>query len=386
MQVGIESLSFYIPHLFIDLKTIAEKKNAPAKVFYRGIGQEKMAVTPPDEDIISMGANAAWQACRTVDTAKIDTLFFATESGVDQSKAAGIYVHRLLQLSPNCRTVELKQACYSGTAALQMAIGWIRQHPDSKALIVMSDIARYGLSSAGEPTQGAGSVAMVISAEAKILYLEPFFGLYCEDVMDFWRPNYLDYALVDGKYSISVYIKALQNCWNQYKQQSGYSFLDFTRFCYHLPFSKMAEKAHHELAKLENIDSPVAELDKKVEKGLLYNRIIGNIYTASLYMGLISMLENSEEELSDERLAFFSYGSGCVAEFFSGMVLRNYQSNLPIARHRDLLKNRIELTYQQYAEYYNFSLPTDGSTLLLDRLSRGKFRLKGIRNHMRLYE
>ncbi len=386
MQIGIEALSFYIPNYYIDLKTIAKKKEAPPNLYYRGIGQEKMAVPPPDEDVITMGANAAWQACRDLDREKIDTLFFATESGIDQSKAGGIYIHRLLGLSPHCRTVELKQACYSGTAALQMASGWIKQNPESKVLIVMSDIARYGLSSAGEPTQGAGSVALIVSANAKILQLDAFCGLYCSDVMDFWRPNYLDYALVDGKYSIRVYLKALEKCWEQYKQRSGFSFSDFYRFCYHLPFSKMAEKAHHHLAKLEKTGLTGAELDKRIEKGLIYNRIIGNVYTASLYLGLISMLENTEKDLSEKRIALFSYGSGCVAEFFSGVMVKNYKTNIPLSTHRKLLTDRQELSYQEYADFYHFSLPRDGSALDLKRYSNGRFRLQGINNHMRSYE
>ena len=63
-----------------------------------------------------MGTNAAYPLMIDKELDDVDLLLFSTESGIDQSKAAGIYVHRLLNLSSNCRTVELKQACYSGTA------------------------------------------------------------------------------------------------------------------------------------------------------------------------------------------------------------------------------------------------------------------------------
>src|SRR4030067_398678 len=116
MNVGIESISFYSSHYYIDLKTLAERRNLPPEKFYQGIGQEKMAVPPPDEDIVTMAANAGFNALKNIDKGKIDTVLFATESGIDQSKAAGIYVHSLLELPQNCRVVELKQACYSGTA------------------------------------------------------------------------------------------------------------------------------------------------------------------------------------------------------------------------------------------------------------------------------
>ena len=64
----------------------------------------------------------------------IEMLLFATESGIDQSKAAGIYVHELLGLPARCRVVELKQACYSGTAALQLALPFLRENPRKKSI------------------------------------------------------------------------------------------------------------------------------------------------------------------------------------------------------------------------------------------------------------
>ena len=106
MNVGIESISFYSSHYYIDLKTLATARNVDFNKYYKGIGQEKMAVPPPDEDVVTMAANAAHQALENVDRTQIDTLMFATESGIDQSKAGGIYVHQLLDLSKNCRIVE----------------------------------------------------------------------------------------------------------------------------------------------------------------------------------------------------------------------------------------------------------------------------------------
>lgn len=45
----------------------------------------------------------------------------------------------------------------------------MRVHPDKKALVIGSDVARYGLNTPGEPTQGGGAVAMLISADPKVL-------------------------------------------------------------------------------------------------------------------------------------------------------------------------------------------------------------------------
>ena len=53
-----------------------------------------------------------------------------------------------------------------------------------KALVVCTDVARYALSSAGEPTQGAGAVAMIISENPRLVALEPgVSGSFARDVV-----------------------------------------------------------------------------------------------------------------------------------------------------------------------------------------------------------
>jgi hydroxymethylglutaryl-CoA synthase len=386
MNVGIEAISFYIPKYYIDLKTIAAHRHEDAEKYYVGVGQEKMAVPPPDEDIVTMAANAASQALQGKDTSSISTLLFATESGIDQSKAAGVYVHQLLGLPSHCRVVELKQACYSATAGLQLALPLVTLNPRQKVLIIASDIARYGLGSAGEPTQGAGAVAMLISSQPDIISFDAESGIYSEDVMDFWRPNYLDEALVDGKYSIKVYLKALAEAWKHYQALSGRSFQDFSRFCYHLPFTRMADKAHRYLAKFAlGYELSEEEVHMHLEDGLRYGRAVGNVYTASLYLGLTSLLDHAQD-LAGKRLAMFSYGSGCVAEFFSGLVSDNYQTHLHTEWHRRLLLDRQEIDYDTYSRFYSFHHPMDGSESFSDPYNTGKFRFSGLNHHKRMYD
>src|SRR5699024_1578220 len=124
------------------------------------------------------------------DKDKVDLIMFGTESGIDHSKSAGIYVHQLLGLNPEARTIELKQACYGATAALQLAKGHIALHPESIVLVIASDIARYGLNTPGEVTQGAGAVALIMSANPKVMVLEDENAYLTSDIMDFWRPTY----------------------------------------------------------------------------------------------------------------------------------------------------------------------------------------------------
>ena len=185
MKIGIDRLSLYTSKYFIDLKTLAEQRSVESEKYYLGLGQERMSVPAPDEDVVTMGANAAYPLQQAGELEEVELLLFATESGIDQSKSAGIFVHRLLGLSPRCRTIELKQACYSGTAAVQLAKDFVRAHPEKKALVIAADIARYDLESPGEATQGCGAVALTISAQPRMLSLDDASGYYTEDVMDF---------------------------------------------------------------------------------------------------------------------------------------------------------------------------------------------------------
>ena len=114
-----------------------------------------MAVIPPTQDSVTLGANAALKILTEEDKKAIDLVIFATESGIDNSKSGAVYVSRLLGLSPYLRAVELKQACYGATAALQLAKGHVALNPDKKALVIGSDIARYGLHTKANLRKGA---------------------------------------------------------------------------------------------------------------------------------------------------------------------------------------------------------------------------------------
>lgn len=385
MYIGLESISMDVPGQGLDLRRLARARGVDFAKYQAGIGQEFMAVPAPDEDVVTLAANAAERALRDVDRAAVRTVIFATESGVDQSKAAAIYVHRLLDLPANCRTVEMKQACCSSTSALQFALATVAMDPAHKVLVLASDVARYGLGSAGEPTQGAGAVAMVVSARPRILRLDPVVGYHTRDVMDFWRPNYRDEALVDGKYSLKVYMETLEKAWGDYRAQGGHPFGDFDHFCYHMPFTRMALKAHLTLARLENASHTAAELQAQVEPSLAYNRINGNAYTASLYLGLVALLDNPGLDLEERRVGFFSYGSGCMGAFFGGTVLPGYRRALASADHRRLLQDRRSLEFGEYEAYYTHRVPEDGRDYATPRVTRGAHRFAGVSQHQRLY-
>ena len=387
-DVGVDAISFYVPSYYLNLGVLAKKRGFSDDKFSQDFGQHKMATTPPNEDCVTLAANAVDSLVHSCDVnvSDIGMLLFATESGIDSSKSAGMYIWHLLNLPTSCRVVELKQACYAATAALQLALAFLRQNPQQKILLIASDIARYALASTAESSQGSGAVAMLLSAHPRILAIDSECGVYTEEVMDFWRPLYSETAFVDGKLSCATYFKFLEESWQGYRHSSSRDFSNHQYFCYHMPVPRMVELAHRRLARMNGYKKlSDSEMEHQLERSLLYGREIGNIYTASLYLSIISLLENATEDLTGARLGLYSYGSGSIGEYFSARVVDGYRQRLQIDLHRNMLAQRQELSYDDYELFYNYKLPQDGSDLVLPIYNTGKFRMTAIKAHQRYY-
>lgn len=115
----------------------------------------------------------------------------------------------------------MKEACYGATAGLSLAKSHISQFPESKVLVIASDIAKYGVASGGEPTQGAGAVAMLVTANPRILVLNNDNVCQTRDIYDFWRPNYDKYPRVNGKFSTEQYTDCLTTTFDYYQQKQA---------------------------------------------------------------------------------------------------------------------------------------------------------------------
>ncbi|MFE0062533.1 hydroxymethylglutaryl-CoA synthase [Streptomyces sp. NPDC059003] len=385
VSVGIQDLTFATTSLCLTHEELARHTGAPLAKYHHGIGQTAMSIPAEDEDIVTMAADAAAPIIECHGSRKIRTILFATETGIDQSKAAGIYVHSLLRLPPHIRVVELKQACYGATAALQLACALVRSDPTQQVLVLASDIARYDLDSPGEATQGAAAAAMLISAAPDLVELHTPTGLFTHDVMDFWRPNYRTTALVDGKKSNDAYLEALEGAWHDYQARGGLPFEKLRTVCYHQPFTRMAHKAHRRLERTANTTAPLQDIGQAIAPTTTYNQTIGNSYTASMYLALAALLD-SDTDLSGDTIGLFSYGSGSVAEFFTGTISPNYRLHLRTEAHETHITERDTVGYETYRRLHTRTLPTDGTAYELPHQTDGRYRLAGIHRHQRLYQ
>ncbi|WP_209447270.1 hypothetical protein [Amycolatopsis alba] len=140
--VGIHDLSFATTQFVLPHTELARHTGTDVDKYHVGLGQRAMSVPAADEDVVTMGAAAAAPILERHGHSRIRTVLFATETSVDQSKAAGIYVHHLLGLPESTRVVELKQACYSGAAALQFAAALVRGDRRQQVLVIAGETSR----------------------------------------------------------------------------------------------------------------------------------------------------------------------------------------------------------------------------------------------------
>lgn len=386
MKIGIDQIGLASPDFYIDLRKLAAARGDEQAKYTIGIGQDEQAVPPSSQDVVTLGAAAVKQIQASINPARLGLIVLGTESGVDASKAGALFIQRLLNLPAQARTLEIKEACYGGTAGLMMARDFVAAHPQQQALVIAADIARYGLKTAGEVTQGAGAIAMLVTADPRILVLNDDSVVHAEDIGDFWRPVYTDQALARGKYSTEQYLRFFGLDWTAYKAQTGLTLADFKALTFHLPYTKMGLKALKQV--LPEADAAKQQdLLMHFDHSIQYSRRIGNIYTGSLYMGLLSLLNLDPSLAAGDRIGLFSYGSGAVGEFFSGTLATGFRDQLSPAEVLGQLNARRELSIPEYETVFSDAVPYAAADYQTDPLYfAGPFVLTGVAGQERQYQ
>lgn len=388
MKIGIDKIGFAIPKYYLDIADLAISRNIEPDKFTKGLMQLEMSVTPVNQDIVTLGASAAKDILTDEDKKQIDMIIVGTETGIDQSKAASVFIHGLLGIQPFARSIEIKEACYGATAGLEMARNHIANKPESKVLVIASDIAKYGIGAGGESTQGAGSIAMLITKDPKIAVINNDNIYQTRDLMDFWRPNYSPYPYVDGKFSTELYLDCLTTTWQQYLTTNNKKIEDFKAICFHLPFPKLGLKG---LNTLLGEDTPTEHqqlLTNSFMQSIIYSQKIGNIYTGSLFLGLLSLLEQSSELSAGDNIALYSYGSGAVCEIFSLTLVDNFKQQLRKDRLNTDFSERTRLSVKEYEKMFFQTVEVDetGNAAVEQIDTTSKFYLEKIEQHRRIYK
>ncbi|GAA3078935.1 hypothetical protein GCM10020000_75690 [Streptomyces olivoverticillatus] len=266
--VGIEAINAYLGETYVDVPTLfAARKLDDSRI--ENLMMARKSVALHCEDAVSFAVNAAKpivDALTEEERGRIELLIVGTESGVDFGKSLATYVHDYLGLPRSCRLFETKQACYSGTAAVQMAAAVVAASPfdGAKALVISSDVARPVPHTYVEPSQGAGAVAMLISDEPVVASFDRGAnGFHSYEVMDTCRPD-PEAEAGDVDLSLLSYIDCLKGSFTDYASKvEGADLVDsFDLLAMHTPFPGMVKGAHRAvLRKLKRMSPQAIEDD-----------------------------------------------------------------------------------------------------------------------------
>lgn len=340
-----------------------------------------------------------------IDPNTIGRLEVGTETLLDKSKSCKSVLMQLFGENTDIEGVDTYNACYGGTNALLSAVNWVESSAwdGRNAIVVAGDIALYD-KPAARPTGGAGCVAMLVGADAPLV-LEPFRGTYMKHVYDFYKGDFKsEYPIVDGHFSNTCYMQALDNCYENYRNKATMksselangaathngSFMDtFDYFAFHAPNCKLVSKAYGRLLfndlrtephhfdvmpeAVRDVEYTASLTDKGIEKicigltkenlskrvqpSLMVPTNCGNMYTASVYSGLLSLLSNvPSEELQGKRIGVFSYGSGLASTLFSLRVKGDTSEIGERVRLNERLETRTAVSPEFYDKVSRFFL------------------------------
>ena len=270
-SIGISGLAAYVPPYRVWLEDWCDwTDNQWPKI--REVVGRSFRVRGPNHSVYTMAANAVIRLIDQydVDPARVKFLGLGTESSTDNSAGAIIVkgmVDQALEtrgkppIARSCEVPEFKHACLGGVYGMKGAIRHLAlDGAGSQAIVVCADIAEYARGSSGEPTQGAGAVAMLLEEDPKLAVVDLVGSGSASDyrVMDFRKPmlrfcgqdrsethQVQDFPVFNGKYSTTCYIDETLHALHDMYEKRDLQPSDYLRrlrsLFLHRPYRRMPE-------------------------------------------------------------------------------------------------------------------------------------------------
>ncbi len=401
-RVGIDAIEIWTGKLRLDLaSTFAPAKGEDPEKYTKGLGLYASSLPDTYEDIVTMGANAAYRLFERKDIVPEDIgrIDVATESAFDNSKPVSTYIAGCLEQVydgefKHANKGERKFACVAGTQAIDDAYNWIvaGRNRGRAALVIATDTALYERGDAGEATQGAGAVAMLIDEDPDLVELSREQGYGSADETDFLKPNQ-QFPSVDGKRSIQVYLARMREAMEDFEGIVGDTHPDdYAYIPFHTPFPGMVRKAaplgFRRMIRDTEIEDELADeiarqprpgefeddsaynealreymdglvetevyqewFDRVIEPTLGISREVGNWYTGSVHLARLSALLSAKDngvDVNGHKLLVASYGSGAQAEIHAESVQPGWQSALDGIDVDNHLDRRKDISFSEY--------------------------------------
>ena len=412
MKVGLDAITFDLPKIHLSIKTLAENRNIEPDKLIKGLGLQKMSFPDLHQDVITFAANAVYKLLvqENLNPDQISRIYVGSESGLDASKPIASYIIQLLEQQfgaatfNHCDVVDLTFACIGAVDALQNTLDYIRLHPDQKAIVVATDNAKYDLASGGEYTQGAGAIAMLLTANPRILSFSNYFGISSQGVFDFFKPRryftkneilntsdnpewfgileneiafYKEQPIFDGHYSNQCYIDRITDAYYNFKKNSNQQnkvYQSWENILMHLPYCFQARRTFVEIYAQENLNLDKTAPDykdqikniaksndyltfvnKTIHPSELASGQVGNLYTGSIFLGMLSTLCYHLQNKSDivgKKMGFIAYGSGSKAKVFEAEIQSNWAEVIEKSYLFETLEQSHEINFETYLKLH----------------------------------
>lgn len=409
MSSGIEAASYYVPYLYLPIKDLAEKRDIDAAKLEKGLGLHKMAVCDVHEDAATFAAEAMLKIIRenNINPSEISRIYLGTESALDAAKPTATFAVQMVEsvlaeeygprCFKNCDIVDLTFACIGAVDALHNSLDFVTANPGKKAIVIASDYAKYELASPGEYTQGGGAVALLVSNNPKLLEIQNVWGVAAESVFDFFKPRrsalkadlasatgtmpdkieiFSDEPVFDGHYSNQCYQNRIREAYEHYKSLIHQSkpYEEWRYLIFHLPYAFHGKRVFTEIFSLENdlpygtpeeqktvakSDEYLAFIKEKIEPSQRASSEIGNMYTASVFMAMLSAFQvsfDAGEDLTHRTIGFLTYGSGSKSKVFSGTVGEGWKEVVEKWNLFENLQNRKAIDFATYEKLHRKQL------------------------------
>ncbi len=407
---------FDLPKIYLPIKDLAIQRNIEPSKLEKGLGLIKMSFPDVAQDAVTFASNALLKLIKqeNINLKEIYRIYVGTESGVDSSKPIGSYLISNIEsvlgdkVLSHCDAVDFTFACVGAVDAMQTCLDFIRVNPEKKAIVIATDTAKYDLCSGGEYTQGAGAVAMLIESNPKIIAFENKTGISTQGVFDFFKPRrivkkeditndnywfdiaedeieiFKEQPIFDGQYSNQCYVERTEEAYLSLKNQKDISetmYNNWKAIIMHLPYAYQARRMfseifildNHKLQNEYNNSEDKVNFKKSISKSEEYlqlvndkiapsekaSSLIGNMYTASIFMAFLSTLEYFYEnniEITGSTFGFLAYGSGSKSKVFEGTIQPKWNEKIKTLELFRTLDSCVEIDFETYEKLHKKQL------------------------------
>lgn len=127
-------------------------------------------------------------------------------------------------------------------------------------------------------------------------------------------------------------------------------------------------------------------MNQKIQPSEIASGEVGNIYTGSIFLGLLSALYESHlknRTLTDKKTGFIAYGSGSKSKVFEGTIEQNWQSKIEKTNLFEVLAKRTAIDFETYEKLHKKEQKTaviePKNEFILDYIEQENPVLKGAR-------